>query len=257
MAAIAEGEKGLTDRVALVTGAGSGLGRGCAVELGRAGARVVCVGRRREPLESLVEQLSGEGVAARAFAADLTDETQVNAAIDVATGIGELGVVVNAAGISAPGMANSYSLADWDASFAINVRGTFCVCQTAGAAMLEQGKGGSIVNFSSVLGSIGAPGNVSYVASKHAVEGLTKALAVEWATTGVRVNAVAPGFVDTPLVSDFLSDPDNFGLVMARTPLARTIEVEEVARAVAYLASDAAAAVTGSILRIDGGWTAC
>ncbi len=246
---------GLDGKVAIVTGASSGLGRGCALELGAAGARLLCVGRRREPLDALVEELAAIGAPAEAFVADLTDDAAVDAAVGRATELGELRVAVNAAGISIPGAASTYSLVDWDAQFAINVRAAFAISKAVGVALLAAGNPGSIVNFSSILGKLAPPGDPAYVATKHAVEGLTKALAVEWGARGIRVNAVAPGFVKTPLTTGLLSDPAILELVLGRTPVARLIEVGEVARAVGYLASDASAGVTGHVLRVDGGWT--
>jgi NAD(P)-dependent dehydrogenase (short-subunit alcohol dehydrogenase family) len=246
---------GLDGQVALITGASSGLGRGCALELGTAGARLLCVGRRREPLDALVEELGAIGVSAEAFVADLTDDAAVEAAVRRAAGLGELRVAVNAAGISIPGAASSYSLADWDAQFAVNVRATFAVSKAVGVELIAAGRPGSIVNFSSILGKIAPAGDPAYAATKHAVEGLTKALAVEWGSHRIRVNAVAPGFVETPLTTGLLADPAILELVLGRTPIGRLIEVEEVARAVGYLASDASAGMTGHVLRVDGGWT--
>jgi NAD(P)-dependent dehydrogenase (short-subunit alcohol dehydrogenase family) len=247
----------LAGRVALVTGASSGLGRGCAIELGRAGAQLLCVARRQEALDELVEELAGEGIAAEAFAADLLDDEAVAAAVQRATELGDLGAVINAAGITGVGEASTYPLDEWDALFATNVRAVFSVCRSAGAAMLASESQGAMVNFSSILGTIAVPGAAAYIAAKHAIEGLTKALAVEWGPSGIRVNAVAPAFVETPLVEDYLSNPEYREQVVTRTPAARLIEVEEVARAVTYLATEASAGVTGHILRIDGGWTAC
>jgi NAD(P)-dependent dehydrogenase (short-subunit alcohol dehydrogenase family) len=250
-------DNSLDGRVALVSGASSGIGRGCAVELARAGATVLCVSRSASRLEELVAELVAEGGRAEAFPADLGDDAQAEAAVARAAALGDLRVAVNAAGMVAVGPAHTYPLESWDALFAINVRSTFLVSRTVANVMLDRDTEGSIVNFSSILGTVAVAGTPAYVASKHAVEGLTKALAVEWGPVGIRVNAVAPGSVETPMVADYLADPGYRAEVTARMPISRLIEVEEVARAVAYLASDASTGITGHILRADGGWTAC
>jgi NAD(P)-dependent dehydrogenase (short-subunit alcohol dehydrogenase family) len=136
------------------------------------------------------------------------------------------------------------------------VRATFLACRAAGDSLLRRGAPGSIVNLSSQMGSVAYPGRAAYCASKHAVEGLTKALGVEWAPQGVRVNAVAPTFVRTPLTEAMLADPEFEADVLRRIPAGRLATVQQVADAVRYLACDASGSVTGSVLRVDGGWTA-
>ncbi len=143
------------------------------------------------------------------------------------------------------------------ALFDVNVRATFLACRAVGSSLLARGAGGSIVTLSSAMGTVGYPGRVAYCATKHAVEGMTKALAVEWARDGIRVNAVAPTFVRTPLTEEYLADPAFLEEVLERRlPTGRLATVEEVAGAVRYLASDGSGSVTGHILRVDGGWTA-
>jgi 2-deoxy-D-gluconate 3-dehydrogenase len=154
----------------------------------------------------------------------------------------------------------AYSAADWDLVFDLNVRATFLACRAFGRALLERGSSGSgraIVTMSSQMGVVGYPGRVAYCASKHAVNGLTKALAVEWARERIRVNAVAPTFVETPLTAPMLADPAFRDEVLERRlPTGQLAQVEDVARAVRYLACDASSSVTGHILAVDGGWTA-
>ena len=145
---------------------------------------------------------------------------------------------------------------DWDALFDVNVRATFLVCRAVGDDLLGRGVPGSIVNMSSQMGVVGFPGRVAYCATKHAVEGMTKALGVEWAPEGIRVNAVAPTFVETPMTKPMLADPDFGAEVRRRIPSGEVATVQQVADAVRYLACDASGSVTGSILRVDGGWTA-
>ncbi len=247
----------LHGRVALVTGAGRGLGRGIARTLADAGAAVVCVARTRADLDSVVAEIEAEGGAASAFVADVADEAAVAAAVDHAEGLGDLRVLVTAAGTNRPGRAAEYALEDWDLLFDVNVRATFLACRAVGASLLRRGVSGSIVTLSSQMGAVGYPGRAAYCATKHAVEGLTKALAVEWAPDGIRVNALAPTFVETPMTAGFLADPAfRAEILERRLPLGRLATVDDVADAARYLASDASASVTGHSLRVDGGWTA-
>jgi NAD(P)-dependent dehydrogenase (short-subunit alcohol dehydrogenase family) len=244
----------LDGRIALVIGAGRGLGRGCALELARAGARVVLVARTES---ELAEAAAAAGNDAVAIVADATDPSEVERVVREAAALGELGVLVAAAGTNRPGPARDYPIADWDLLFDLNVRATFLACQAFGDALLSRGGRGSIVTMSSQMGSVGYPGRVAYCATKHAVDGMTKALAVEWARAGIRVNAVAPTFVETPLTRQWLDDPEFRAEVLERRlPTGQLAQVEDVAHAVRYLACDASNNVTGHILRVDGGWTA-
>ena len=185
----------LAGTVALVAGGGRGIGLGCAHALAEAGAAVLLVARTRAEVEAAAAEIGAAGGAARAHVADVTDEAQVAGAVAAAHDLGDLRVCVNAAGTNRPGPARSYPVEDWDALFEVNVRATFLVCRAVGDALLARGVPGSIVNMSSQMGTVGYPGRAAYCATKHAVEGLTKALGVEWAPSGVRVNAVAPTFV--------------------------------------------------------------
>jgi NAD(P)-dependent dehydrogenase (short-subunit alcohol dehydrogenase family) len=247
----------LDGRVALVTGAGRGLGRGCAVELAHAGATVVIVSRTESELKETVAAAAAAGGEARPVVADMSDEQQVASVVQQATAAGDLRVLVTAAGINRPGPARDYPTEDWDVLFRINVRAMFLACRAFGDALLTRGTGGSIVNISSQLGSVGYPGRVAYCATKHAVDGMTRALAVEWAKLGIRVNAVAPTFVETKLTKQWLDDQAfREELLKHRLPTGRLAEIDDVARAVRYLACDASNSVTGHILKVDGGWTA-
>jgi NAD(P)-dependent dehydrogenase (short-subunit alcohol dehydrogenase family) len=251
----------LDGRVALVIGAGRGLGRASALELARAGARVMFVARTAADLEEAVAEAEAEAGAAGEGAvwrvADATDDAQVAAVIDEAAALGQLSVLVTAAGTNHPGPARDYPLEEWDRLFAVNVRATFVACRAFGDRLLSEGRPGSIVTMSSQMGSVGYPGRVAYCATKHAVDGMTRALAVEWARQGIRVNAVAPTFVLTPLTEGYLADPAFRAEVLERRlPTGRLAELEDVARAVRYLACDASQNVTGHILKVDGGWTA-
>ena len=165
-------------------------------------------------------------------------------------------MLVNSAGTNRPGPTAGYAVADWDFIFDVNVRGTFMTCRAFGESVLRRGGRGSIVNLSSQMGTVGYPGRAAYCASKHAVEGLTKALGVEWAAEGIRVNAVAPTFVRTPMTEGMLSNPGFLAEVQRRLPTGELATIEQVADAVRYLACDASGSVTGTVLRVDGGWTA-
>lgn len=244
----------LDGRVALVVGAGRGLGRGCAVELARAGAQVVLVARTES---ELIEAAAEAGSDAVAMVADATQPSEVERVVGEAAALGELRVLVAAAGTNRPGPARDYPISDWDLLFDLNVRATFLACQAFGDALLTRGLRGSIVTLSSQLGSVGYPGRVAYCATKHAVDGMTRALAVEWAKDGIRVNAVAPTFVETPLTKQWLDDPVFRAEVLERRlPTGELAAIEDVAHAVRYLACDASNSVTGHILKVDGGWTA-
>jgi NAD(P)-dependent dehydrogenase (short-subunit alcohol dehydrogenase family) len=248
---------GLEGRLALVTGAGRGIGRGCARELARAGAAVLCVARSQDDLEAVAREIRGEGGTALVHAADVTREQEVIELLRVAEQSGDLRVAVTAAGTNRPGAARDYPTEDWDMLFAINVRATFLACRAVGDSLLRRGVPGSIITMSSQMGSVGYPGRAAYCATKHAVEGLTRALAVEWARSEVRVNAVAPTFVETPLTTAFLEDQAfRQEILERRLPTGRLATVEDVAHAVRYLACDASASVTGHTLKVDGGWTA-
>jgi 2-deoxy-D-gluconate 3-dehydrogenase len=169
---------------------------------------------------------------------------------------GDLAIAVSAAGVNRPGPTVDLELEDWDLVLDTNLRGTFLLCRAVGAHLLERRQGGRIIAISSQMGEVGYPGRAAYCASKHAVNGLTKALAVEWAPEGITVNAVAPTFIRTPLTEPMLDDPEFRDEVLRRIPAGKIGEVEDVIGAVAFLASDAAALVTGHVLAVDGGWTA-
>jgi NAD(P)-dependent dehydrogenase (short-subunit alcohol dehydrogenase family) len=244
----------LDGRVAIVTGAGRGLGRACALGLAHAGAHVVLVARTESDLQETATEIGSECTIR---VADVTHEDEVTTVIQDACAIGEIGVLVTAAGTNRPGPSRDYLTADWDLLFDINVRATFLACRAVGDEMLRRGTAGSIVTMSSQMGAVGYPGRAAYCASKHAVDGLTRALAVEWAPCGVRVNAVAPTFVDTPMTRPMLADPAFREEVLERRlPTQRLAELDDIADAVRYLACDASRNVTGHILRVDGGWTA-
>ena len=238
---------------AVVTGAGRGLGRACALALAAAGADVVVLSRTKRELDDVAAEIKAAGGYAEALRCDVTDEEAVAGSLGA---LHAIDVLVTSAGTNIPEPFAEVSPQHLDALLSVNVRGTFLAAQAATRRMLATGSGGAIVTVSSQMGHVGAAGRTAYCASKHAVEGLTKAMAVELAPHGIRVNAVAPTFAETPLTAPFLADPEFRADVARRIPLGRLCRPEDVAAAVVYLASPAAAMVTGASLLVDGGWTA-
>ena len=243
----------LDGRHALVTGAGRGIGRACAIALGEAGATVTLVARSEDELRATAQAC---GAGATVVAADVTNPAQVDAAVAAAAEHGDLSILVHAAGTNRPGPSATLPLSDFDAVVDLNLRGTFLVDRAVGARLLDAGRPGRIVNISSQMGRVGYPERAAYCASKHAVDGLTRALAVEWAPHRIAVNAVAPTFVRTPMTEPMLADREFLADVARRLPSGRVGEVQEVVGAVVFLCSDQASLVTGEVLAVDGGWTA-
>lgn len=251
-------------RTALVTGAGSGIGRATARRLAAEGAKVACLDLSEEGLASVTAQIaedlaSGGGAAgeARPYHCDVTDEEAVAAAVGAAAAdLGPATVVCNIAGLGRFAHATETTLADWNRMLAVNLTGTFLVCRAALPALLAAG-GGAIVNTSSTAGVMGQPYSAAYCASKGGVTMLTKALAVEYMAKGVRVNAVAPGGVDTPLVHEFGLPEGAPAKALDRlmSPMG-FCSPAEVAASIAFLASDEAAYISGSILSVDGALSA-
>jgi 2-keto-3-deoxy-L-fuconate dehydrogenase len=234
-------------RRALVTGAGSGIGEAVARGLHAEGADVVLADAVGERVEALA---AGLGDRSRALTLDVRDEDAV------ATAMGDLEVLVNVAGIGSTTNAPDTPLEVWENVFAVNARGTFLCCKHAIPGMVERG-GGAIVNIASIAGLVGLPNRAAYCASKGAVIALTRALAIDHVRQGVRVNAVCPGTVDSPWVRRLVDEVgESLDALRARQPMGRLGTPEEIAQAVLYLASDAAAFITGSGLVIDGGLTA-
>jgi NAD(P)-dependent dehydrogenase (short-subunit alcohol dehydrogenase family) len=238
----------LHGRVAVVTGAGGGLGSACAEALAGAGASLVLVGRTAAPLRPVAARTGG-----RIEVCDVTDGARVRAVLGALPAID---VLVTCAGGNRPGPFLDVDEAALDWSWALNVRGAFVAAQAAARRMVERGAGGAIVHVTSQMGHVGAPGRTVYCAVKHALEGLTKAMAVELAPHGIRVNAVAPTFVETPMTRPFLASPEFRADVLGRIPLGRLGTPREVADAVLFAASPASSLMTGASLMVDGGWTA-
>jgi NAD(P)-dependent dehydrogenase (short-subunit alcohol dehydrogenase family) len=241
-------------RVVVVTGAARGLGAEIVRAFARAGARVAALDRDADALARAAAE-SPEAAAALRLAVDVTDHDAVDRALDrVVESLGALHVLVANAGIGIRGPALDVPPADFERVVDVNLNGLF-FCDRLAARRMQAG--GAIVNLASVMGlSGGIFPNAAYQASKGAVVNLTRALALEWASRGLRVNAVAPNYVDTPLTEAIFSDPAKLAQVLAHTPMGRLPSPDDVAQAVLFLASDAAASITGHVLAVDGGYLA-
>jgi NAD(P)-dependent dehydrogenase (short-subunit alcohol dehydrogenase family) len=246
----------LEHKVALVTGAGSGIGRAIAEAFASAGARVWVVDRDRSGGEATVASLRAAGAVADFLQVDVADESEV---AQLGSRVGDVDVLVNNAGIGHVGDLLATSAADLDRLYAVNVKGVFSCCKAFTPAMLEKGRG-SVINMASIGGIIAVRQRLAYTTSKFAVVGLTKSLALDHSHTGVRFNCICPGRVETPFVKQRLAeskDPEAAYQEMASTQLAgRMLRPDEVAAAALYLAADASSMVTGSCMMVDGGWSA-
>ncbi len=245
----------LAGRTALVTGAGKGLGRAIALGFAGAGADVVLMARTRADLEAVAREVEALGRQALVAVADATDSRQVNAVVEQAVArFGRIDVLAHAAGGSLRKPSVEVTDEEWDGVIAANLSSTFKVCRAVGRHMLAQG-GGSIINLSSTAGMRGRAGNAPYSAAKAAVINLSRALAMEWAPKGVRVNVLAPGRFLTPLTEAEMSVPEKYAAFVRQVPLGRIGQPEEIQDIAVWLASDASAYVTGSTITLDGGQT--
>lgn len=240
----------LTGKTALVTGAGRGIGRAIALSLAAAGARVLAVARTESDLLSLAAEAEAEGRIT-----PWVDDVLAAAFYDRIEALDRLDILVNNAGGNKPMLMADVDDATLDHLIALNIRSAYKTAQSAARVMQRQGRG-VIVNMSSQMGHVGSPRRTVYCMSKHAIEGLTKAMAVELAPDGIRVVAVAPTFVLTPMTAGYFDDPAFKAMVMDMIPLRQLASPQDVADAVVFLASDKAGMITGDSLKIDGGWTA-
>jgi NAD(P)-dependent dehydrogenase (short-subunit alcohol dehydrogenase family) len=243
--------------VALVTGAGRGLGAEISVALAEAGADVVLMSRTRGELEEVAKRIESSGGRARLLVCDVTDGARVREEIN---SLERLDVLINNAGIIFPQSFVGVPEEVLDKQIAVNVRATFIVAQAAVRKMLEAAdrkeRGGVVINMSSQLGHVGLAGRTVYCMTKHAIEGLTKAMAVELGPYNIRVNSIAPTFIETKMTAARLSDPEFRQWVTSRIPLGRIGQTADVTGAIVFLASRAAALMTGTSLVVDGGWMA-
>lgn len=243
-------------KVAIVTGASKGIGYGLAGALAAAGSKVAVTARREEDVSHLAEEIRSSGGTAAAYALDVRSVDQIRSVFaQIAEDFGRIDILVNNAGLGEGRLAEDVTEEYWDDMIDVNLKGVFFCCQTAGKYMLEQGYG-KIVNVSSQVSIVGIPEGVAYCASKGGVNQLTKVLALEWSSRGVNINAVGPTFIYTPGTAERLDTPDFRANVLARIPAGRIGSIDDVAGAVVYLASPASDLVTGTLLLVDGGWTA-
>jgi NAD(P)-dependent dehydrogenase (short-subunit alcohol dehydrogenase family) len=243
----------LDGRRALVAGASRGIGLACAAALGEAGAHVICAARSKDELDEAVAAMSAQGYSAEALMLDIADLTALSTAM---TSLRTLDVFVNSAGIARHSQAIDTTPGDYDAVMNVNLRAAYFASAGAAKLMLAGGKGGSIINISSQMGHVGGIDRGVYSASKHALEGMTKSMAIEWGPHAIRINTICPTFIRTKLTEATFNNPERKAWIMSKIKLARVGEVEDIMGAVAFLASDAALMITGTSLLIDGGWTA-
>lgn len=243
----------LDGRRALVTGAGRGLGVACAAALAQAGAAVTLVARSRDEIEAVADSIRAEGGQAKALVLDVLDAQAVPRILAEAA---PFDILVNNAGTNRPAPFLDVDMADYDAVMALNLRAAFVVAQAVARGLRDAGKPGSIIHVSSQMGHVGGRNRTVYCASKHALEGLTKAMAIELGPLGIRVNTLCPTFIETPLTKPFFENEVFARDVLSRIKLGRLGQIEEIMGAIVFLASDASSLMTGSAVMLDGGWTA-
>ncbi len=243
----------LDDKRALVTGASSGIGLAGAVALGQAGADVVLVARGLEALQAVTTEMTAAGLSAQALQLDITDIDATKAALDDQ---GPFDILVNSAGLARHSPAMQTTPEDYDTVMDVNVRAAYFLTRNVAAGLIAAGKSGSLINISSQMGHVGGVDRAVYCATKHALEGMTKSMAIEWGAHGIRVNTLCPTFIRTPLAAQTLAIPERRAWIEKMIKLGRVGEVEDLMGPIVFLASDASALMTGTSLLIDGGWTA-
>ena len=238
---------------ALITGASSGVGLGCAVALAEAGSHVVLSARNIDGLNDVVDAIQSKGLSAEAMMLDVTDTNSIRESIE---NHGPFDILVNSAGLGRHSPSKDTLVKDFDEVMSVNLRGAYFVTQAVAKGLIKAKKSGSLINISSQMGHVGGIDRAVYSASKHAVEGFTKAMAIEWGPHQIRVNTICPTFIRTPLTQSTFDNPERRKWIEDKIKLGRIGEVEDIMGAVVFLASDASSLITGSALMIDGGWTA-
>lgn len=246
----------LENKVAIVTGAGRGIGKEISLGLAQAGCRVVICSRTESELNELADQIKELGSEALVVRCDISKPVDIGNVIDeTLKHFDKIDILVNNAGLTKKHPAEDFPLADWNQIIQVNLTGVFLFAQQVGKVMLEQGTG-SIINISSVASTQAVTGSIAYGASKGGVKMITKTFASEWADRGVRVNAIAPAYIETPLVKEIKDHRSDFAEdIVNRTPMKRMGEPKEIVGSVIYLASEASSYVTGETIFVDGGWT--
>jgi 2-deoxy-D-gluconate 3-dehydrogenase len=244
----------LDGKVALVTGGSRGLGFAMATALAEAGADIISIQHTSHP-EALAERITSTGRRFLPLTLDIGTETAANEALDAALSFGHVDILVNNAGVQRRASAVDFPIEDWDTVINVNLRAVFLFCQVFGRQMLHQGRG-KIINIASLLSVQGGITIPAYTASKHAIAGLTKALCNEWASQGVNVNAIAPGYMDTDLNIALRANPERERHISERIPAGRWGTPQDMAGAVVFLASPASDYLHGHMLVVDGGWLA-
>lgn len=243
----------LDGRKAVVAGASSGIGLACAAALAEAGAEVTLAARSLGKLSDAVEAMKTKDWTANAVSMDVSDVEASRAQI---AELGPFDILVNSAGLARHSATTDTTAEDFDAVTDLNIKGAYFLTQAVAKGLIDAGKPGSLINISSQMGHVGGIDRAVYCATKHAVEGFTKAMAIEFGPKQIRVNTVCPTFVRTPLTASTFDQPDKVKWITEKIKLGRVAEVEDMMGAVLFLASDASAMITGTALMIDGGWTA-
>lgn len=243
----------LDGRRALVAGASSGIGAACAVALAEQGAEVTLCARREPDLQALAAEMRAEGLKADVLPLDITDTAETEAALAARPAFD---IMVNSAGLARHAPAIDTTAGDFDAVANLNLRAAFFLTRSVAKRLLAEGKPGSLINITSQMAHVGGIDRAVYSATKHAVEGMTKSMAIEWGPKGIRVNTIAPTFIRTALTASTFANPERAAWIASKIKLGRVGEVTDIMGAVAFLASDAAALITGTSLIVDGGWTA-
>ena len=243
----------LDGKRALVTGASSGIGAASAVALAEAGAEVWLAARRVVELQALAAEMACEGLTAHALPLDITDVPATEATL---AALPAFDILVNSAGLARHSPAIATTEADFDLASTLNFKAAYFLTRAVAARLIAEGKPGSLMYISSQMAHVGGLDRAVYSATKHALEGMTKSMAIEWGPHSIRVNTLAPTFIRTPLTAQTFANPERAAWIAAKIKLPRIGEVTDIMGAVVFLASDAAALITGTSLLIDGGWTA-